>query len=317
MDKTIFVPELNIWNNKILMSELNINKTFLKISPLTQAYYNNFINVPSLQSVMFGNTYDNTKFGIFYDINNIASSIYAEIKTRVNLYNGLNTYIHNGKLIENIVLPIDSTSWDSTSEISVEVIPDIFDSTSKEWAYNLFKITYEEYYYIREIKKYKNGESIDLRYIITHSALSEMLLQYIDSELNNVYPISLPSLSEDNRLIDWLFYHWMVNYFYNRKRLCEVQRMNTETHFYIPINNSKVYTISQQDISNKYIILDYIPTDSNHVLLYHKNNLYGNSKFMVSNNENRLYWDPTIPINPGDNIYVEYSHVPFEIMQVL
>ena len=313
----IFIPELNIWNNRILSDIFNVNKKFLKKSAVAETNYINYINLNSLQEVLFSKTYNYETFNIFYKNVDLLHK-----SSRMYLYSNIDNYVLDELANTNIEIPIDSTG-----KISTEIIPNELslpkEDESTNISYNIFKITFEEYYFLNLVKKYKSGtyDSTSLIDYNVQSNLSHLLYTYLDCEINSKYPQNSIMSSDDSRIIEFLYSQWTVNYLYLKKQICDIQiDEEKETHFYTPESISKIIILTNNDISNNFIKLNNSPPNINYTKLFYKNRLItGNEIQTYENNTFDFYWNNNIQneLKPNDKFYLIWSYIPQELTMVI
>jgi hypothetical protein len=313
------VPELNVYTNKVLRESFNINKKYLNYAPLDEIKYKDFMSTISFQKVLFGWSYDYSDFGIYYEILDPLVNADPALYTRMNIYgNAIKVYLLDKDANRNI--PI---KYDSSSEVSIDIIPLNYQHPRSyefyEMGFNVFNITFDEYYFLERMKEIKSGYDttgfLDFE-VKPRCDLSKMIYQYLECECLNKYPNSIFTLSPDNnRILDRLFQQWLVNYFYVKKQLTEVQKLNAKTHFYIPNTNSKIFILTNEIISRGYLELPEEPINVEHTKFFYKNTLIVGNHIMTEDNVVRFYWNSALTqeMKNEERVYLAWSFIQYPL----
>ncbi len=255
MKSYVFDAETNLWCNKILQN----------IDTITEKHFNQSVNIStdyisdtSIQSLLFNYTYDYNFFSI--DLNDISSST---LKNRLMIHRPyLSIYENDSSANIDIQVP----SFDSSGSISIDIIPDM------EFSYNIYDITYEEYYLLGKLRKYKTDGVVDisdLDFVVLNGNLSKLIYIYLCTEMNqNDNKIS--DLYEDmsGNLLISLYKKWLIDYFYNRKKITGVELI--DTYFQTPNTFTTMLNISAGNLLNNNIELLYSnrPCSKEHLIIY-------------------------------------------------
>jgi hypothetical protein len=335
-----FVPELNFWVKNLIDNCSPAAQEFLRIpTPVCEAEWR---QDGTILDLLFNYTFCHPTYSICYEKKHPSNTKDKNVLHRYSIYAGrLDMWCcDTSSVIDASVLPSDSTNFGMSVEI-IECDPrptavrcEHPDGTihyieiegTQTQLDNIFDITYGEKDMLDMLLDYKLGNPVDLNIVEFDdlpSNLSKLIYIYLDFQINESFTLydSNNPITEDDRLIEWLFEKWVIDAIYREMKFMPSLVFECNGQLEEVRRSWQVIKLDENNINSKSISFpsDRIPLGENDIFVIldaHKQKLKEDYDYLFDGSDSTavvsaLIWDGLgmeRKASLNDPVYLLWSH---------